>query len=257
MKKIFYILVILSLAVISCKKTPDPARADFEMQVSGDPEVGKEISFINKSQNAVSFDWDFGDGYASQDENPFYTYNSTGTFTVRLTVKGENGDESSATLTVDVKIPTLLVVEVVEYYDEYVVPGAEVRLYESLVDWNAANDKWVYLGLTDDSGISVFSNLGPYVYYVDAYKGYNTPSGYDNYTLAEEDQDFITVPTVIPNKINWFTAWVDVADHSGTKGSSRSREFTVKRLERRSEKEVMHKLGTDGWKELYEKSLRK
>lgn len=44
------------------------------------------VSFTNASENSIAYNWDFGDGTFSMDENPTHTYTSTGNFTVTLTI---------------------------------------------------------------------------------------------------------------------------------------------------------------------------
>jgi len=43
------------------------------------------VNFTNKSQNAESYLWDFGNGVTSTETNPSYNYNETGTYTIQLT----------------------------------------------------------------------------------------------------------------------------------------------------------------------------
>lgn len=43
------------------------------------------VDFLNTSNNANSYEWDFGDGNSSTDFNPSHTYASNGTYTVCLT----------------------------------------------------------------------------------------------------------------------------------------------------------------------------
>lgn len=258
MKRILY-FALFSLLIISCKRTPDPV-AEFKID-SSNFVVGQELYFDNLSSDAVSFEWDFGDGYGTDEANPFHTYNSNGSFTVTLVATGEDGKESVATMDLVIKIPTLLVIDVVEWSDNpddyFTVPGAEVRLYESLIDWDEANEEWLYLGITDDNGSTVFSNLGPFVYYVDAFKGYNVANGFDNYTLRDEDVEFITTPVVVPNYVNFFVAYVDPSDHS-SKGTAGSRErMVIKKIERREAIPVLKAVSQDNWKELYERSIKK
>jgi len=50
-----------------------------------------EIQFVNQSQWATSYLWDFGDGYVSTKENPSHTYYDPGEMTVRLQVNGPGG----------------------------------------------------------------------------------------------------------------------------------------------------------------------
>jgi PKD repeat protein len=49
------------------------------------------VTFTNTSVNGVSFEWDFGDGITSTEENPVHTYAEAGTYTVTLTVVGDCG----------------------------------------------------------------------------------------------------------------------------------------------------------------------
>ena len=46
-----------------------------------------KVSFINTSENADSFEWDFGDNTISTTQNPVKTYTQTGEYTVKLTAK--------------------------------------------------------------------------------------------------------------------------------------------------------------------------
>jgi gliding motility-associated-like protein len=49
------------------------------------------VQFVNTSQNATSYVWDFGDGSSSPDENPEHTFFHGGTYAVRLTAFGPGG----------------------------------------------------------------------------------------------------------------------------------------------------------------------
>ncbi|MFZ1496053.1 MAG: PKD domain-containing protein, partial [Saprospiraceae bacterium] len=53
--------------------------------------VGAEIQFTDLSSNfADTWQWFFGDGNSSNEQSPLYTYNDTGTFSIRL-IAGHNG----------------------------------------------------------------------------------------------------------------------------------------------------------------------
>lgn len=49
-----------------------------------------DFSFVNTSENGVSYLWDFGDGNTSTDQNPIHTYLNEGTYLVTLTVYQNN-----------------------------------------------------------------------------------------------------------------------------------------------------------------------
>ncbi|MFC2176227.1 PKD domain-containing protein, partial [Bacteroidota bacterium] len=49
------------------------------------------VPFLDKSVQAVSYEWFFGDGSYSYEQNPTYTYNKIGTYTVKHVVSDING----------------------------------------------------------------------------------------------------------------------------------------------------------------------
>lgn len=57
-----------------------------------------EVSFINYSTNAVSYNWNFGDGSSSTMPEPRHRYKEFGNFTVSLKIKSEDGCVDSAIL---------------------------------------------------------------------------------------------------------------------------------------------------------------
>jgi hypothetical protein len=58
----------------------------------------------------------------------------------------------------------------------------------------------------------IFTDLGPYVYYVDVWQ-----ATHNNYTLRNEDVGFIRTDQLLKNELNQFIAWVD---YTGTKGTA-------------------------------------
>jgi PKD repeat protein len=52
------------------------------------------VQFIDPSTNATKWNWDFGDGNTSTEQNPIHTYSSSWTNTVILTVSNTNGTDS-------------------------------------------------------------------------------------------------------------------------------------------------------------------
>ncbi len=62
------------------------------------------VQFTDLSTNAVSVNWDFGDGSNSGDRNPVHEYLDPGIYTVSLTASNANGTDSKlATITVSEK----------------------------------------------------------------------------------------------------------------------------------------------------------
>jgi YVTN family beta-propeller protein/parallel beta-helix repeat protein len=52
------------------------------------------VQFTDLSENADGWDWDFGDGVNSTEQNPAHIYSSAGNYTVKLTVSNSNGTAS-------------------------------------------------------------------------------------------------------------------------------------------------------------------
>lgn len=240
--------LVLTSFLFSCEQNPE---AQFSTNTL-EPVVGQEVYFYNNSHNGDRFEWDFGDGYISNENSPVHIFNSTGTFEVTLTVISKNGLEDKAFITLKIMIPTFLEIEVREYYDEYVVADASVILYPTITDWDAQKNM-ILEGFTDANGIVIFSNLDPFVYYVDVWE-----TNHDNYALRDEDVGFIRTPEVLPNQINRFIAWVDYVDHG--KGIGRgSRSAIIKKFERVSadKKQPSPDPNTENWQELYSRSVKK
>ncbi len=57
---------------------------------SADDDMGT-VTFTNNSTNATSFEWDFGDGESSTEENPVHTYAASGEYEVTLTATNDCG----------------------------------------------------------------------------------------------------------------------------------------------------------------------
>ena len=78
--------------------------------------VDQEVSFsdistsdlIYDGDEAVTWDWDFGDGTTSALENPTHTYTATGTYTVTLTITDISGCSDTETLDITITDPLSL-----------------------------------------------------------------------------------------------------------------------------------------------------
>lgn len=100
MKKVFALMAaVAAFGMVAC--TPDskpgedngPAAeapvADFEYSVDQ-----LTVTFTNKSQNAVSYKWAFGDEETSKEQNPKHEYAAAGEYTVVLTAANADGATS-------------------------------------------------------------------------------------------------------------------------------------------------------------------
>ena len=60
------------------------------------------VTFENLSKDATSYNWEFGDGSTSTEENPTHTYDEVGTYEVVLTGTNANGDTKTDTSSVSI-----------------------------------------------------------------------------------------------------------------------------------------------------------
>jgi PKD repeat protein len=222
MKRLLYLIIVIPILLSSCEMSPEALFSVDKVE----PVVGEEVFFTNQSFNAERFEWNFGDGTFSDATNPIHIYTGTGTYQVELKAVSGSGISAKAYQTINVKIPTLLEIEVLEYYEKYPVENASILLYPTLSDWDNEKNS-ITEGITDANGKVVFTGLGKYVYYADIWEAHH-----NNYTLRKEDVSFIRTPEVIPNKINRFVAYVDYV--AGGKGDGkRDRTMVIKRIERK------------------------
>lgn len=72
----------------ACDKEKLPT-ADFIFTVDG-----LTVTFDNFSKDADSYLWDFGDGNTSTETDPVHAYTDEGTYTVKLTAKNSDGEDT-------------------------------------------------------------------------------------------------------------------------------------------------------------------
>lgn len=82
-------------------------QAAFESEVKPICDAPVIVKLINKSQDANSWNWDFGDGQSSTQQNPTVTYNSLGSFNIKLTASNTSGCSAVAEHTVNLTKPVV------------------------------------------------------------------------------------------------------------------------------------------------------
>jgi PKD repeat protein len=86
-------LIILVLSTLVGCGTAAPQAKFTATPANGPPPL--EIQFSDKSTgNISSWEWDFGDNETSTEQNPIHIYESHGNYTVSLTVRGPEGDNT-------------------------------------------------------------------------------------------------------------------------------------------------------------------
>ncbi|MEP6682060.1 MAG: PKD domain-containing protein [Parafilimonas sp.] len=148
MKKTNFILIVAVIAAVnfaSCKKDSTKPGPFVFYSVSVD---GATVTFTNKSTGAETYEWDFGDGTTSTDENPVHTYPGKGKYVPTLYATTASGEKAEAS--------TVLQIAKV----------SSVKLDDnSLSDWDTITHNVVLAG--DNSGNFIkakFDYDGNYVY---------------------------------------------------------------------------------------------
>ncbi|MFZ4613932.1 MAG: PKD domain-containing protein, partial [Bacteroidia bacterium] len=77
------VVLLISLGFLHSCKEADPTIQFVISRNTAD--VGEEIEFTNGTQGAATYEWDFGDGTSSTEENPKKKYSKPGKFIVTLT----------------------------------------------------------------------------------------------------------------------------------------------------------------------------
>ncbi len=98
------------------------------------------VSFTNTSWQAQAYQWNFGDGGTSTADNPTYTYNQPGTYSVSLTAFGINGNSSTVVKVDSVVVHPRANAFFVLQPDEVIVPSQPVFTYN--LSSNATNYSW-------------------------------------------------------------------------------------------------------------------
>ena len=84
------------LTMISCLKVPEQTEdlkpeANFDFEIS-EGKAPFTVVFIDKSKNAIEYEWDFGDGNTSQLRFPIIQFDQSGEYTVTLKVSNSHGE---------------------------------------------------------------------------------------------------------------------------------------------------------------------
>jgi PKD repeat protein len=83
----------------------EPPEVDFEVECEDDGACAFEDESKDPDGEIVAWSWVFGDGATSSDRNPEHTYETGGSYEVRLTVTDDDGASRTATRSIEVDGP--------------------------------------------------------------------------------------------------------------------------------------------------------
>jgi PKD repeat protein/photosystem II stability/assembly factor-like uncharacterized protein len=76
--------ITVTLAEVVASFTANPLEGEYPL----------EVTFTNASENATEYQWDFGDGTTSTDENPVHTYTDPDNYTVSLSASNSSNSDT-------------------------------------------------------------------------------------------------------------------------------------------------------------------
>lgn len=120
-----------------------PAMADFSYTVANDT----QFTFVNRSQNAIRYQWSFGDGNSSSQDNPTHTYARSGLYPVSLVALSPCGNDTFQ-LVIDILVAS-----------REAVAGTPTRIYP-----NPGSGTFYIESASPMLQLSVFDMMGSLVY---------------------------------------------------------------------------------------------
>lgn len=104
LKNYYLLLILVSGLVQSCVKQKEPeiplvptSNFAFSFGKNG------EVKFTDKSENAISYQWEFGDGSTSTEQNPTHTYADEKAYSVMLTVESKAKQKKALQQTITIE----------------------------------------------------------------------------------------------------------------------------------------------------------
>ncbi len=129
----------------------DELSANFNADITYVP-IGDAVTFTDMSNAPdpiISWNWDFGDGNTSTDQNPVYTYNALGVYTVSLTVDdGNEQDTETKEAYIEVYDPLALNITDFTGTPTIINIGESVNfdLETNLNDYEIDSIRWIFQG---------------------------------------------------------------------------------------------------------------
>ena len=178
-------LIVSLLLVISCNEDDNGTTIDQTLVSRFTRTLNKKtLTFINISENATSYVWDFGDGTTSTLINPVKTY-LNGNYTITLTAKNTAGETSMFT-------------------DSISIDGCTDETTES-IDPASGTLNWTFLNANGKSSFDAFGNIGGGIVTNPVLDAVNASCNVFSYTNATGCETWSGAGYVLKTPINFAT----------------------------------------------------
>lgn len=123
--------------IIDVSNDPMPIKSDFNFErISSKAFAPCEVQFYNTSQYSSDFIWNFGDGYASEDDSPTHVFEEPGTYNIYLYATG-GGDTATSVAEIEIlPPPENISIDVVSIWLPGTLLGEDYELYYKLDIFN-------------------------------------------------------------------------------------------------------------------------
>ena len=181
------------------------------------------VQFTDLSKNTNEWNWKFGDGNSSTDQNPMHTYSAAGTYTVNLTTINANGTDSKlATINVLVPQPVQTVLPVSNFSSNVTGGYAPLSVQFKDLSQDATSWNWDFGdGATSDQQhpVHMYSIAGAYTVNLTVGNANGTHSKLATITVTAKpalpDAAFMSSPTT--GKVPLTVKFADVSGGSPAK----------------------------------------
>jgi len=128
MRKYYYLLFLILFVTCTKDESNQELKACFSI-VNTKFSVGDTISFLNCSENALNYQWDFGDGQNSTENEPTHIFTKTGEYEIKLLASKDDLVDSFST-----KISVLPLPDKILYKE--LNPTVQLNTVKSITSYN-------------------------------------------------------------------------------------------------------------------------
>ncbi|WP_284683938.1 PKD domain-containing protein [Chondrinema litorale] len=115
--------------LVQAVTVPESPDVDFTADATGFCVDNFTVNFTNTTTNGATWEWDFGDGTTSTEQNPSHNYTDFGTYTVRLTATSADGCTSEL-----IKESYIVAMQTVAMFEAYEAGGCAPDFTTTLID---------------------------------------------------------------------------------------------------------------------------
>jgi len=174
--------------------TPPP-KAKFLFYTIPGNTINAQYFFVDSSKNAVSWYWDFGNGFTSSNQNPSTFYNQNGVYIVSQTVYDQYGCSNTYTLLISVNN---IVSEIIKLIPNIISPNGDGKNDYWRLDFINAFFPDAEIEIFNRWGESIFKSKGYSNAWDGSYRGSPLPVGVYFFTIDLKDPKF---PDIIKGTI--------------------------------------------------------